>query len=232
MPDREGRTMLEALDVMAARKSEPLCEELAEHLTTTGNGMVWVMHPLVHSILFTGMAYLLNDQLRGKQAALVQARTSHDWHRFVFLHERPYRVRALLSVSCFISDFTYWGLARSVWTDSENIWQWGDEEIRDLLLTRKGRKSIMSSGDARAFLAVPSEFTIYRGWHEPGTAFGWSWTLRQEQAQWFANRMLPGGSEPRVEAFKVRRSDVIALFTERGEDEIVADPAVVFGRTG
>lgn len=231
MPDWDGRIMLEALDVMSARKSEPLCDELAEHLETADNGMVWVKHPLVISVLFTGMAYLLNDQLRGKQAALLEARTRHDWHRFVFLHERPYRVGALLSVSRFIADFAYWNLVRSVWTDSENIWQWGEEAVRDLLLKRKGRKSVMNSADTSAFLALPPRFTIYRGWHEPGTPFGWSWTLRQGQAQWFANRMLPGGSEPRVEAFKVLRTDVIALFTERGEDEIVVDPAVVLGRT-
>ena len=55
-----------------------------------------------------------------------------------------------------------------------------------------------------------------------------SWTLDKDKARWFGTRLLSEHHKPPylLEA-KVERGDVLAYFTERGEDEIVLRSSAV-----
>jgi len=228
VPDWEGRVMLTELERLAQRKDEPLCQELEARLATVESGLTFVQHPLVHAIYLPGTGYMLNDQFRAKEKALDQAMRRGNWHQFVFLHERPYRSRALAAIREYMPIRSYWELVATVWTDAENIWQWGDVETR-AMLSGKGRFWLMSGEERLALRDMPKSLRIYRGFHSPGTAAGWSWTLKRDRAEWFASRLLRAGDTPQVAVGTVSRGRVIALLTSRGEDEIVVDPAVVFG---
>ena len=79
--------------------------------------------------------------------------------------------------------------------------------------------------------ALPDRFTIYRGYLPRRNLRGWSWTLDQQLAEWFARRTalfasdlgLPG----RVAKGRVAKADVVAYFDAREEREVVVDPASV-----
>jgi hypothetical protein len=73
---------------------------------------------------------------------------------------------------------------------------------------------------------LPRTLTIYRGYRYRN-ADGWSWTLDQKKAMWFANRLEVLGGKPKVATGKVKKSDVIAYFSRRKEKEIVVDPSKI-----
>ena len=68
--------------------------------------------------------------------------------------------------------------------------------------------------------------TVYHG-HNFNHVVGdeYSWTLRKETAQWFANRFNGKG---KVTKRQIHRSDVIDFFPSRGEDEVIVNMNEMF----
>jgi hypothetical protein len=192
-------------------------------------------HPLVFSMMLTPMEYgLLNKQYEAKLKARDEAFDKNKWGSYVFLHERPYRLRAFAEAADFMSDREYWELLSSIWTDTENLWQNQEEWAKLLAEPREGRrKYFMDAEERRKFKALPEQITVFRGYttsHEDGH-LGHSWTLSRTRAEWFARRFLHReGEEPRLAIGHVRKRDVVGLLEGRAEQELViADPSKVRG---
>lgn len=191
-------------------------------------------HPLVQEILFDPQRCArLNASYKYKLEAVEDARVKEDWHRYIFLRERPYRAMVLHDLSLDLSGEEYWTLVGDVWSDSENIWQYHDEWY-EMLTADPDRREFMSSEDVRCVFTLPPEkgglapeTRIYRGFcHEEGLD-GFSWTLDKARAKWFANRAVWRSREeaiPMVASAMVKRKHVIAYITGRDEQEIVALP--------
>lgn len=171
-------------------------------------------HPLVYEIaLFhNGMA---NAQYAAKRERLAQAEASADWHSYIFLHERPHRFDALLQVQEMAGTVPA-DLVRSVWMDSENVWQ----NYEDWLQVLEDAGNIMDEDDQAAFDKLPTTITVYRGAQADLNEDGLSWTLDRDRAAWFARRFSP--TSPILLQAQVRKTDVIAVLLGRGEDEILA----------
>lgn len=221
---------------MTERATEPLAPELQpyfEENCLAPDGALRLpalRHPLVYSVPhLPGMNWLANDQLRHKGALCEQALTDGDWDAFVLLHERPYRPDALLQAVDELArepltPADYWQLVAWVWRDSENIHQ-NMHKWRDLWARPRYRSSrsacAMNPEEQAALAAMPREIRVFRGQsalHPPGM----SWTPDRDRAVWFAFRLRP--EEPTVISGRVRRDDVLAYLTGRGEDEIVVLP--------
>jgi hypothetical protein len=216
---------------------EELLPELQPYLTENSVlGTPSIHHPLIISILHVPqLNKMINKSFLHKQEAIAKAIKKQNWISYVFLHERPYRLQALLDVTHMIEDDSpsenhpswqaYAELVASIWTDSENIWQnfeewfeiWEDLKNRDLL------KFTMEDHE-NEFLASSDLLTLYRGTSEDLDA-GMSWTLDKNKAEWFAKRF--NKDTPVVLETVVKASEVYAYYTGRNEQEIVINPFIL-----
>jgi hypothetical protein len=185
-----------------------------------------LQHPLVYDVpYFPQLNARLNQMLAQKQVALTRGKKERNWQSYVWLHERPWRMEALLGIKKQITDdAVYWQLVSDVWIDPEDQWQWGDRSTRQLF--NRPQKDLMMTPTERDTLAyLPDSLTVYRGIHGNGSrSNGWSWTIDRDRAEWFANRWQASGRELRILSALAHKSDVIAYLDRRGESEIVIDP--------
>ena len=217
-------------------RKEELHDDLKPWIVDEGPFGPMLKHPLVQEFIFDQeRCARLNASYAYKLEAVADARIKEDWHRYIFLRERPYRPTILhdLHLSKLISGEQYWTLAGDVWTDSENCWQYQEEWYEMLTADSTGRE-FMSSEDVRSVFTLPPEkgglapeTQVYRGFCREDGLDGFSWTLDKARAKWFARRAVwrEGGEElPMVASAKVAREHVIAYITGRDEQEIVLLP--------
>lgn len=203
-------------------REEELSPELVPYIMEGSFGP-YINHPLVQSIPHSPvMNRRANLMLAHKKEALEEALATGKWNSVVFLHERPFRLNALLEhVPSDIPPSEYWPIVSSVWTDSENIWQNVDVWMDLWAAPYHSPELIMDEDEMAAFNALPELITVYRG-TQKGLPLGLSWTTDRERAEWFANRF--GRDDPVVTEGTVNKGDVLAYFLGRGESEIVVLP--------
>lgn len=210
------------------RREEEILPELKpyEYQSPFGLG---VHHPLVIELFYDPTrAALLNERYRQKTAAVSEAMQKRDWDSYIFLHERPYRIRALrTAVAHLLRDKQHertYKLVKAGWTDSENIHQnkraW--QQIWSALPDPRG---VMDSNERHVFDVMPEEITVHRGIrHRTHWPRGMSWTRDKERAVWFAHRLATSESVPTVLTATVSKRHAMAYLNARGEEEVVVMP--------
>lgn len=217
--------LTELQDLMS--KQEPLSAEL-EYYLEENEDLGWPMlrHPLVFSVPhFDAMNALVNQRLREKKLAVNKARNTRRWDRFIFLHERPYRLDAFMSVEDILPDKKYWSLLGDIWTDSENIRQ-NMSEWRHLLSSHRPCRYAMMQQEERNVIKhdLPGEVTVYRGFPGRGIQHGFSWSTNPVVAKFFARRLAGKDEARNLVVGTVAKKDVIAYFDGRSEQEVVVLP--------
>lgn len=216
------------LFVNLMNKKEPLVPELADHLCQTEH---WKMlhHPLLISVPYhEQMNAVHNYQFRLKKEKAQQFLAEKNWERYVFLHERPYRVPALREAICLglkTASPEFWELVSQIWIDTENVHQ----EYRTWLniWQMPGSYTVMDDGERKALAALPDAVEIWRGVKCREAAQGLSWTTDKEKAEWFARRWLQSTEQPFLVSGFVARTDIKAYLLGRGESEVVCLPETV-----
>lgn len=167
----------------------------------------------------------INQIYKHKQEAIKRYVEKKDWFGIIAIHERPYRLNAFINIleNWSVNDKRYWRILGEIWTDSENIWQ--NKKTWQFLLTDNNRnlnlRSLMMSKQERSILSsLPDELIIYRGCKKHNTN-GLSWTLSKDKATFFANRLKNKKQISKVIKGTCMKSDVIAYFSCRNEEEIV-----------
>lgn len=198
---------------------EPLDDELAEYLE--GNQL---RHPLIVGIVNDrARAAQTNHWYRGKREACLKALETRDWHGFICIHERPYRLEKFYYISNECTDEEYWESLAFVWMDSENTWR-NMEIWKELWNCERPDKAMsMTLHEREVLAAMPAELTIYRGFREERLE-GISWTMDYDVAVRFARRFRGTGS---VATARASKTDVHAFFDERQEREVVIDNYIV-----
>jgi len=213
-------------------KNEKLCAELVAAIRNAPGGWLMIHHPLVVT-LYPAPHAMLNGMLQHKKKAVVQAVTKKDWNSYIFLHERPYRVKAFQQIVKKLDDKNYWSLLGEIWTDSENIRQHLGWWKKVLWSPRPQRDFMMEPAERKFLRSLPKTLAVYRGCTQKHIE-GLSWTLDKKLAVGFANRFA-GLAEKVGIAHLVsgtcKKDDVIAFFNCREEREIVIDPRRVIGKT-
>lgn len=209
------------------KKPQPLHRDLRPHLF---NGRAFgkvLKHPLVFGIPYLeSWNPMYNQQYLHKKKALEDARQNKKWSSYIFLHERPYRINALSDIAHEMTDQEYWEMLGSVWSDSENLWQY-KHYLAWLLNAKREHKEFMMDEEERAFYAkLPDQFIIYRG-HHVHNRTGYSWTLSYGKAWWFANRFAANNKRLGVVSGTVEKKDICAVLLGRNEFEVVVDPRFV-----
>lgn len=183
-----------------------------------------IHHPLLVQLLPEDASYI-NQLYLQKLEKLKLAKASKDWDRYITLHERPYRLNALLiAIDSGLSDrpSDYWELVGQVWRESENIFEnptaweklWGS--------TIDGRHACMSTKDLQIFNSLPKQLVVWRGASNKNGIAGLSWTLNENKAAWYARRFRTDPNVPVVAKGLLLKRDILAYFGERHESEIVS----------
>lgn len=222
------QTQEEMMDLLT--RLEQLDPELEPYMEEGVMGRM-LRHPLVYSLCHDpARSGLANAQLKWKKERLAEARREEDWHTYVYLHERPYRLDAFSDICWDLAGGDYWELLGDIWVDSENIYQSRDQ-WREMLESDEPEREYMSSEKDRVVFSLSPEqggllpmTTIYRGYQYDDGLDGFSWTLDKARAKWFAKRFLHRGETPTVAVGTVAREHVLAYHTGRDEQEIVVLP--------
>ena len=150
----------------------------------------------------------------------IDAVTSYQY--FMHILRAPYLPAFFKYTKHFLIAFDYSSFLGSMWTIVEfpNV----DDNITApefVRIFRKAEKALLMDDDElRQYLALPEQITVYRGIRGRGSLKALSWTTDIEQAEWFAQRW---GKNGKVYSAKISREDVLAVFTSRGESELVVD---------
>lgn len=194
-----------------------LVQELQVYLSKD-RGMICLRHPLVYAVPYFDCDFyneLLNQQYEVKKSAKERALQDKEWHSYVFLHERPWRVEALnrLLDLDLLTESEKRDLLMAVWVDSENIWE-NQHWWKRQLFPYKGKQVWQS------FMHIAEGMPVYRG----GTKDGLSWTTDSTKARWFARRWRRNNDLGRVWCGRLSLTGVIATIAVRDEHEVVLDP--------
>lgn len=184
-------------------------------------GFTFIAHPLLHTIYFRNKEEdkLYNSFLKTRKEALHEAEVKHDYHGAIWLHQRPYRLQALLNywqdILKHSPEGTLEELIMEVWVDCENphvnlsAWKTIFSEFPI------DKTKLMSEDDLKAYNNLAGEFVIYRG---ATSKRGISWTLSKDIAEWFAKRFNRNG---KVFERIVSKDDIICYSNIRSEHEII-----------
>lgn len=209
-------------------RKEDLHPDLVPHLHDGPVGQM-LHHPLIINIIHHEMDNARSNAfyLR-KREAVEKALAEGDYERYVFLHERPYRLNAFLDAieRGAAEDATqYWDILGGIWTDSENIHEHYEDWEFLWDYDVPGREQVMNEQEREALAALPDKLEVYRGIGHKEYVDGFSWTVDKDKAIWFARRFAgTGGRQPYLVTGTVSKEDVLAHFLGRGEAEIVALP--------
>lgn len=204
----------------------PLDAALKRALTDVG-GMPFVRHPLVVGLYHESMNAQMNGQLAYKREATAAALKGRDMHKFIALHERPFRLTALIEYMEEVKPerieaeelaeqiVTWWADAEAPGINSES-WR--------LLFSRYVQAS--SIGIA-AKAATPG--LLYRGVAGMERKPGLSWTTCRESAEWFARRSVRfnKGRKPVLYSVAPTPDEVLGFYRDRGEAEFILNPRLV-----
>ena len=206
--------LLEYAKIMAS--TEDLHPDLVPYVSDGPLGKQ-LRHPLVYQIGMWGNGFA-NAYYLQKISDVEKALQNKKYNSYVWLHERPYRIEAFQEIQHLLSDTAYWKLLADIWTDTENQWQ-NYEEWKELIGSERGsRHYLMDEEDDQILRSLPDEVTIYRGCQKRINENGLSWTLDKSKAEFFAKRLGKNGI---ILEKKISKSDIIAVFTSRGESEII-----------
>lgn len=230
---------LESMTNFDFSKKVELNADLKERIEEASFGKM-IHHPLLVVVPMTEDNPLnitqYNLQYEAKVLQVQDAIEQNDIHRFIYLHERPYRHDALLNAYAdwWIpdSDEEYWDVIVSAWIDSENIYQ-NKYSWKSLLTEQYANPHLMMDEKEKAFFdSLPEEITIFRGGMDDK---GFSWTLDKDKAVWFANRWLMNGNlgdksnvtkRHNTNLFEktINKNDALAYLNGRRESEIIYIP--------
>lgn len=205
-------------------RKEKLLPELKPYERTSKTLGTMIHHPLLIEMFYhPDHAALLNERYRQKKEAVAEAFEKGLWSSYIFLHERPYRIGALLrAVQKGMSEEAHLRLVGDVWVDSENIWQ-HKSEWNLIWRSLKNPQAVMSAEEKTRFDHLPDEVTVWRGVrHHTHWLKGLSWTMDKERAVWFAHRLATTKNRPVVVKGLVAKSRILSYFDARNESEVVA----------
>lgn len=206
---------------MFSGKIVPLHPDLVPWRSTS-NGIEGIFHPLVYSVFHVDQ---LNEQtnrlyLQKKEQARLALKEGRFDH-YIWLHEKPYRIHAFMDIHRNLKDPTYWRMLGDIYTESENIWQNKKAWAQFLASKRPHSQHFMDEAEQEAFAKLPDTLKLYRGFHQGKNAIGWSYTLTESKALWFATRLARNTTRALVKSITIPKSKALAFKTCRDEDEIV-----------
>jgi len=162
-----------------------------------------------------------SDLELARQMVLNNLNSGDDFWRCFAIINKPYRSALFKFCKDYFSEKDYANVLEFVWTSSENPNQDVNVSISEWIkfFNKANKKYLMSKEDYKIYSDLPEEIEIYRGVGFHREPYGLSWTNNKKTAEWFANRW--NNKEAYMFKTKCHKSDVLAYFNGRSEDELV-----------
>lgn len=109
----------------------------------------------------------------------------------------------------------------SIWTMQERFYHCGMCKEKLIKMMKLAEKSPLHQTDIDK-LSDNNKVTIYRG-VKVNNYRGLSWTVDKSVAEWFARRFGHNGDKCYVFTGTINKKDILALFSNRNEKEVVCD---------
>lgn len=229
-------------------------DDLDYYIRDFGSGMRFIKHPLVNEIVMAdlddkipedfkkailpkgydaetfGDAYVV--KINFKQELLDEAINQEDWNKVFMLIEKPYRLSWLEENYDLITDEkAYYEFLKDAYIQSEFPMDsfYDYEDLLKLFWYKDYPKLMMDTDELGFYSQLPQEITIWRGIRVVEELdeenIGFSFTLDKEKAEWFAKRFSKDGrGTPMLIEAKVDKGDILSVFLNRGEEEVLASP--------
>lgn len=138
---------------------------------------------------------------------------------------KPYRLAFLKYAQPHIEEKEFAQLLALCWMQTEAPNQDVNVSQKEFveMFQEASAEDLMNLDEHRKLAELPDEIEIYRGVTEKNkdNILAMSWTMKQETAEWFANRFKGKGKVYRA---KIRKEDILAVFLGRNESEVIVDP--------
>ena len=218
------RAPVPTLIELVQNTTEDLRKELRYSVKKTDFGML-CNHPFFVGLYHTNAQ--ANYYYWERKRAAEQFRKKGNWTQYILTHERPYRLDALIEDGHKLTDKRYWQLLSHIWQQIENCWQYKRALSVLFHSDRPGKRWMMDADERKVFKGLPETLTVYRGCDRKDNQRNWSWTLSREKADWFANRFRCLRRKRFVAMGECCKSDALAYFSGRDEEEILVNPRKV-----
>ena len=201
-----------------------------------GLSPIRVSHPFIEEgvsfNLKTGevINLLENEEVLKKEKALRLKRMKNmSPLQIAFCVSKPYRMLYLSLDFPYLSKKERSEIMHEVWISVENINNNVNvSQMETLKMLRNcNKKYLMGQENYEAYENLPDTFVVYRGLQENAQEDGLSWTLSKDVAEWFASRFENNG---KIIEKTVHKTEVIAYFSDREEEEIILDIKKVLRR--
>ena len=188
--DSEELSRLLQERVFKTKDFPPLIPELQEHLVKDEIRQM-IHHPLLVTFHHDQDNAYLNKLIEVRKKILGRHIANEKISSYLVIHERPYRLEALIEALHSwwnpASEKEYWDQVGWVYTDTEFLYHSMDQ-WKYLLFGGAGylnNNLMMDDEEKEKYDSLPEYFTVYRGAMDPD---GYSWTLNEDKARWFASR--------------------------------------------
>lgn len=216
---------LEAAALDLYTKKEELHPDLAPYVRHDNRLGDLIQHPLFYQVFHhSSLNAYANACYLSKKKYAEDAYSNKNFSKYIWLHERPYRLEKLIEIESELNDIDFWSIFGSVWMDSENLWQYKKDIKNIFKKNRPGVENMMDDEEKKFLESLPSTVIAYRG-HQLLNKSGYSWTLSYWKAKWFANRF--DNPENGVIKAEVEKENIIAVLLGRGEFELIVKPECV-----
>lgn len=138
---------------------------------------------------------------------------------------KSYRLTFLKYIEKFLNLKDFSQLLSHAWVSSENPNQDANVSLSTAVkwFKKSNKKILMSEKEYKYYESLPENLTVYRGVAVGRNPKGLSWTCNKDTAEWFANRFNSSGKKGYIQSMNINKSDVLAYFNSRNEDEVVVN---------
>jgi uncharacterized protein YhbP (UPF0306 family) len=210
-------------------RAEKLDPELEPYVSPSKFGGAMIHHPLLIELFWQPeRSALVNFRYRHKKAKAAEYLKQQQWESYIFIHEKPYRLQALMHChTAGLHGEEFWKCLGDVWTNSENIWQ--NLTLWKMLWNQKDQAKMMcmTPEEQGNLNKMSSTLTVWRGVQYKKAVQSLSWTLDKDKAIWFARRYARKTVKPKLLHGTVLKAKVHAYFLGRNEQEIVSDKVTI-----
>ena len=196
-----------------------LCPELKDCIVDIGNGIRFIKNKFLTTVYIRSGndEDLYNKPYRVRRELAQKYLEEENFDSFIFIHERPFRLEALVEVLFSIKKEDLFRIVEYVWTDSEDpcvnleVWKYIFNYCEELGVLEDSKKDL------------PEKFTIYRGTRAGIKDIGISWTLDASVAKMFSERFYTKrtNKQPIVKIKEVKKEDIFLFTDARGEKEVI-----------
>lgn len=196
-----------------------LCPELKDCIVDIGNGIRLIKNKFLTTVYIRSGndEDLYNKPYRVRRELAQKYLEEENFDSFIFIHERPFRLEALIEVLFSIKKEDLFRIVEYVWTDSEGpcvnleVWKYIFNYCEELGVLEDSKRDL------------PEKFTIYRGTRAGIEDIGISWTLDASVAKMFSERFYTKrtNKQPIVKVKEVKKEDIFLFTDARGEKEVI-----------